>query len=742
MDEAAGSRLGQFQLCEVIRRGKLSTVYKASQPALRRFVALKVLHPAADPQLAARFQLEAEATARLAHPNILPVYDYGQQDGCFYLATQYIEGGATLADSLGVPMDPPTAVQLASRLLDALHHAHQRGVVHRDVKPTNILMASPTWPLLADFGIAKLVARREDPQLTQQGFVVGTAAYMAPEQALGLPIDARTDVYALGVVLYEMVTGRVPFDADTPTAALARHAYEPPPPPRTLAPGLPAPLEAVLLRALAKEPSGRYQTAAAMREALERLDEEHADPSSMRLASLYAPAVEAFSAGHWDVAVEWLERVLALDPDHEDAHELLAAARQARATSTAPALVPTPPQAPRLAPAAASGAPCEAPRPLTTAGEREPAVSAAPDRASWHDRLLVCGAALLLLAASLVALGEHRPSAYPPDAPTSLAGASPGSRVKLQARSPGAVPAPSQPGLGRLRFSDGAGSLDVATLTATHLPTPPEGMRYEAWLLATPTNQRRSIGLIHTSLDGNAIAALATGGSNLLASFDALEITVEPDPDTNRSPSGDVVLRSALPPNALAHIRNLLVSFDGTPGRVSLTTGLLQATGAAQRESGRMLDARDAGDLDRMRRHAEALVNLIDGPAGPRYGDRDGDGVVTGAGDGFGLSNSRRVGYLRAVQREARLAADAPDATPNITAHAGYVVASAERLARWTAQLRDLCLTIAAAESIDQVHATVDQATTLAARLLTDPEAGAKTVYQHTQYLADLLIAR
>lgn len=279
--------MGQFELCEVIHRGGLSTIYKASQPSLGRFVAVKVLHPVTDPHLAARFQLEARVIARLAHANILPIYDYGEQDGAAYLVTQYIDGGATLADSLGVPLDPPIAVELAGRVLDALHHAHQQGVVHRDVKPANILMPSPIWPLLADFGIAKLVAHEEDPEAAgfgetpeAAGFVVGTAAYMAPEQALGLPIDARTDVYALGVVLYEMVTGQVPFDAGTPTAALARHAYEPPPPPRSVAPDLPASLEAVLLRALAKEPSDRYQTAAAMQEALGHLEDVHPGHSS------------------------------------------------------------------------------------------------------------------------------------------------------------------------------------------------------------------------------------------------------------------------------------------------------------------------------------------------------------------------------------------------------------------------------------------------------------------------------
>lgn len=714
MDEATGIRLGQFELHEIIHRGGLSTIYKASQPSLGRFVAVKALHPVTDPQLVARFQLEARAIARLAHPNILPIYDYGEQDGSCYLVTQYIDGGTTLAGSLGQPMDPPTAVTLAEHVLDALHHAHQQGVVHRDVKPTNILMPSPTWPLLADFGIAKLVARAEDPQLTQQGFVVGTAAYMAPEQALGLPIDARTDVYAFGVVLYEMLTGQVPFDADTPTAALARHAYEPPPPPRSVAPDLPPSLEAVLLRALAKEPSDRYQTAAGMREALEHLDDLRGEPSpELQLTGLYASAVEAFGAECWNTAIERLERVLALDPDYEDAPELLTAAYRARAT--APVFVPA--SLPERDPVA-EPEPAEEPPPAPVA--RSPGPSR-PGRRSW---LLVGGAALLLLAAVVFAFVEHRPRARPPAIPPAVT-----------------VPIPGRPDFGRVRFSDGAGPLDTAVLTAEGLPLPSEGMQYEAWLLATPTGERRSMGVIQVDAEGRATADLTADGSNLLASFDALEVTVEPDPDTSPSPSGDVALRWALPPQALIPIRHLLVSSDDTPGRISLVSGLEQAIGAARHEASRMLDAQQAGDLEGMRRHAEALVNLIDGPGGPGYGDRDGDGTITGAGDGFGLGNGRRAGYLRAVRQQARAAAIAPDATPNITLHANHVMASTDNLARWTTQLRNLSLAIAAAGSTTQVRSTVDQAAALAAQLVTGP-GSAETVSQHAQYLADLLITR
>jgi serine/threonine-protein kinase len=233
VSDLVGRRLGRYELREVVGRGGMATVYKAYQPSLDRLVAVKVLAYPGDPEFAARFQREARSIAALEHPNIVRVHDYGEQDGQAYLVVQYVEDGRTLVDLLGAPTPPLEALELVGHVLAGLGYAHARGVIHRDVKPSNILLASPTWPMLADFGIAKLLAD-EAAKLTLTGLVVGTAAYMAPEQALRLPVDARTDLYAVGVVLYELLTGRVPFEADTPVAMLMRQAYEPPPPPHAV----------------------------------------------------------------------------------------------------------------------------------------------------------------------------------------------------------------------------------------------------------------------------------------------------------------------------------------------------------------------------------------------------------------------------------------------------------------------------------------------------------------------------
>jgi plastocyanin len=292
--DLVGRRLGQYQLRDVIRRGGMSTIYKAWQPSLDRWVAIKVLSQPGDPQFLSRFKLEARSIAQLQHPNILPIHDYGEQDGQAYLVVQYVQDGRTVGDLLDGPMQPARALRLVAHLLAALGYAHGRGIVHRDVKPGNLLMPSESWPMLADFGVAKLLLGGDAQKLTQAGLVVGTAAYMAPEQALGQPVDARTDLYAAGVVLYELLTGQVPFEGDTPVATLMKQAYEQPARPRSLRPELPVEVEQVVLRALAKQPADRFasaeEMAAGVQEALDRLTPAAPRPAAPPPAPAARPA--------------------------------------------------------------------------------------------------------------------------------------------------------------------------------------------------------------------------------------------------------------------------------------------------------------------------------------------------------------------------------------------------------------------------------------------------------------------
>jgi tetratricopeptide (TPR) repeat protein/tRNA A-37 threonylcarbamoyl transferase component Bud32 len=267
MGELAGRNLGPYRLLEQLGAGGMATVYKAYHAAMDRYVAIKVLpqHLARDPNFRARFQQEARVIARLEHRHILPVYDVAEEDSIPYLVMRYTDGG----DLNGLLAGRPTLgrmVELVAQVAEALGYAHRQGVIHRDVKPANVLIGRDGDALLADFGIAKIY--ENTLQLTGEGNMVGTPAYMAPEQLQGKHVDARTDIYALGVVLYQILTGECPFVAETPLAVAMMHIHNPLRPPRQLKSDIPEPIERVILRAMAKDPQDRFQTAEDLAEAL------------------------------------------------------------------------------------------------------------------------------------------------------------------------------------------------------------------------------------------------------------------------------------------------------------------------------------------------------------------------------------------------------------------------------------------------------------------------------------------
>ncbi len=259
MPFVVGAQVGPYRILEPLGQGGMATVYKAYHAALDRYVALKVLHPALleDPNFLARFRREARMVAKLDHPNIVPIYDFNEHEGRPYLVMKYIEGETLKARMKRGPLTPAEIQAIVQAVGDALAYAHRQGILHRDVKPSNVLLAQNGRIYLADFGLARMAQAGEST--LSADMLMGTPQYISPEQAMGKKdLDARTDIYSFGVMIYEMVVGRVPYLADTPYSIIHDHIYAPLPRPRDLNPQVSEAVERVLLKALAKDPEDRF----------------------------------------------------------------------------------------------------------------------------------------------------------------------------------------------------------------------------------------------------------------------------------------------------------------------------------------------------------------------------------------------------------------------------------------------------------------------------------------------------
>ena len=268
---------GRYRIVRHVARGGMAEVYLGHDELLDRTVAIKVLIPerASDASFVERFRREAKAAAGLNHHNIVGVHDFGEDDGQYFMVMEYVEG-PTLRDVIrgDGPMGPERATEIAAAIAAALAAAHAKGIIHRDVKPANVLIASSTGTVkVADFGIARAADGAQDG-LTMPGAVMGTATYLSPEQAQGIAVDARSDIYSLGMVLYEMLAGKAPFKGDSPVAVAYKQLHEVPPPPSALNSAVSPALDALVARTLSKDPDQRPSSATEFRAELLALAED------------------------------------------------------------------------------------------------------------------------------------------------------------------------------------------------------------------------------------------------------------------------------------------------------------------------------------------------------------------------------------------------------------------------------------------------------------------------------------
>jgi serine/threonine-protein kinase len=274
-------RLGRYEVLHQLGKGAMGVVYRARDPMINREVALKTIPLAAEfegeelEQARAKFFREAETAGRLSHPHIVTIYDAGEQDGTAYIAMELLRGAQLVEHTDPARLLPPAiAIEVVARLAGALHYAHEQSVVHRDIKPANIMFDAASSELkITDFGIARLT----DAGRTRTGIVLGTPSFMSPEQLQGRAVTGSSDLFSLGITLYQMLTGQLPFRADSMPALMFKIAHDPHPPVRTQRPGLPGGLDEFFERALAKDPAARIESGAAFALALRDINTPRRD---------------------------------------------------------------------------------------------------------------------------------------------------------------------------------------------------------------------------------------------------------------------------------------------------------------------------------------------------------------------------------------------------------------------------------------------------------------------------------
>jgi serine/threonine protein kinase len=699
MPEWTGKTVGKVRIEREIARGGMAEVYLGTHLTLDRAVAVKVMHNhiEADPDLQSRFEREAKVVAGLRHPNIVQIFDFDTEEGHPYIVMEYLMG-PSLAVYLrelhkrSQRLEPIQIARLLIAIATALDYAHEQGVVHRDIKPGNVILhnksrnvpieqhlTARTEPVITDFGLVRIAQAATQ---TASGAVSGTPAYMSPEQAQGLKVDYRSDIYSLGVVLYEMLAGRIPFDGDTSWTLIFKHINEPPP----SIPGIQPAIQTVIDRALAKKPDDRYQSAR-------------------------------------DLAADYM-----------DAIGLVSEASTLR--------ISLPPSRP--------------PQVMTRSGNVKQASASAMTGVSWRRIAAFTSIGLLLVAVGAFVVPRALAPTQAAETPTPLSASTEIHSTDHAPTDPNVIaPADVTQPVGVLRFQDGTAPGDQVTLSTTSMPLPPEGTHYEAWLIQDDGEQRFPIGRLEFDAENQGSLSFVDGnGRNLIGTYSALEITVEAN-DDNPNPSNNVAFFVRLPEGGLTHVRHLLSAFGATPNQIGFIRGLNANARLISDLSAQLLTALESANEAELLLQAERMLNLIVGKQSSQdYKDWNANGTIDDPGDGYGLLlNGEQLGYIEGTSTHADLARTSPDATQNMLTHGEHVQISAGNVETWTAELRAKLIAILENPSSSDREALIRQAIVLANQIRTgvdvdgnekiEPitgEGGALTAYEHSYYMADMLI--
>ncbi|HET9909999.1 MAG TPA: protein kinase [Anaerolineales bacterium] len=713
MPEWIGKTVGKVRIEREIAKGGMAEVFLGTHLTLDRPVAVKVMHNyiEADPDFQSRFEREAKVVAALRHPNIIQIFDFDTADGRPYIVMEYLKG-PSLASYLselhkrGDRLPPARIARLLAALASAIDYAHEEGVIHRDIKPGNIILHNKarelstndpltplTEPVVTDFGLVRIV---NSATQTASGMVSGTPAYMSPEQAQGVKVDHRSDIYSLGVLLYEMVAGRVPFEADTSWTVILKHINEAPPP----ITGIQPPVQGVIERVLAKNPDLRYQSCR-------------------------------------DLAADYLEAIGLVAQSETMRFSSQSTPRAVPADTSARA---TPPSAPNFNSTQDQAIP--------SFDKRYPAASPV-----WMRVLPVAGLIILLLGLTVFAFSRLSQPASPTNSPGSIQTSDNGTHATSETHA--VLPIDNQSSLGLLRFQDGTASGDQVTISTASMPAPPQGSQYEAWLIADDGEQRVSIGTLSFDPENRGtLLFVDSNGQNLIGKYHALEITIEPSPDNNPINSSDIAFSVTLPRNGFTHVRHLLFSYGATPNQVSLIHGLDATTRGINLSAEEMLTAFESGDEANVRLQAEEILNAIIGNQDPNYKDWNNDGDIDDESDGFGLLlNGENEGYIQGTISHAGFAAEANDATENMRIHGQHVQIAGNNIAVWTPQLRDQLTSIISAPFDSSMEGLIRQAVSITNQIQNgidingneniepiEGEGGVNTAYEHAYYMADMSI--